>query len=38
MRFDSRDVCEFKYNTSKDNRSFVTLSLISTVAIPYGYE
>ena len=33
MRFDSRVVCEFECNTSKDNGSFVTLSLSSTVAI-----
>ena len=31
MRFDSGFMCEFERNTSKDNRSFVTLSLSSTV-------
>ena len=31
MRFDSRVVCEFECNTSKDNHLFATLSLSSTV-------
>ena len=30
MRFDSRFVCELERNTSKDNRSFATLSLSSS--------
>ena len=33
MRFDSRVVCEFERDTSKDNCLFMTLSLSSTVAI-----
>ena len=33
MRFVSRVACEFKRDTSKDNRSFVTLPLSSTVEI-----
>ena len=31
MRFNSQVVCEFKHDTSKDNRLFATLSLSSTV-------
>ena len=33
MRFNSRVVCEFERDTSKDNCSFATLSLSSTVVI-----
>ena len=35
VHFDSRVVCEFKRNTSKDNRLFTTLSLSSTVGVFY---
>ena len=34
MCFDSRVVCESECDTSKDNGSFATLSLSSTVAAP----
>ena len=37
MHFDSRFVCEFERDMSKDNRSFVMLSLSSTVCILYAH-
>ena len=37
MRFDSRLVCEFECDTSKDNGSFATLSLSSTIVCMHCY-